>query len=153
MNPQPDNSDVIARGERVLLRIQVLMLAFGAVVAVIALTLHRADWAKGLLCGAALAWLNFRWLQSGIRGLFESAMARAKAVPEGVAAPVSGPNSVTSGMLRAFSLLFRYALMGLGVYVIFIYLHVPLVSIGLGLCALVAAILVASVWEALQPES
>lgn len=153
MNPQPDNSDVIARGERVLLRIQVLMLAFGAVVAVIALTLHRADWAKGLLCGAALAWLNFRWLQSGIRGLFESAMARAKAVPEGVAAPVSGPNSVTSGMPRAFSLLFRYALMGLGVYVIFIYLHVPLVSIGLGLCALVAAILVASVWEALQPES
>jgi hypothetical protein len=153
MNPQADNSDVGAHGERVLRRIQLLTLGFGAVVAAVALALHRADWAKGLLCGAALAWLNFRWLQSGIRGLFESALAQAKAVPEGSDPPASGSNSVTSGMLRAFSLLFRYALVGLGVYVIFIYLHVPLVSIGLGLCALVAAIVAASVWEALQPES
>jgi hypothetical protein len=45
---------------------------------------------------------------------------------------------------------FRYALIGLSVYVIFEYLHVPLVSIVLGLCALAAAIIVASVWEVLQ---
>jgi hypothetical protein len=53
----------------------------------------------------------------------------------------------------SFLLLFRYALVALGVYVIFMYLHVPLISIGLGLCALVAAIMAASVWEVLQPES
>jgi hypothetical protein len=153
MNPQTDNSDVTAHGERVLWRIQLLTLGFGSVVAAVALALHRVDWAKGLLCGAALGWLNFRWLQSGIRGLFESALACARANPDGAETPVSGSNSAVSGMLRAFSLLFRYALVGAGVYVIFAYLHVPLVSIGLGLCALVAAIMAASVWEALQPES
>jgi hypothetical protein len=50
-------------------------------------------------------------------------------------------------------LVFRYALVAAGVYVIFIYLHVPLISVGLGLCALVAAIMAASVWEVLRPES
>jgi hypothetical protein len=50
-------------------------------------------------------------------------------------------------------MLFRYALVALGVYVIFIYLDFPLVSIGLGLCAFVAAIITASVWEALKPAA
>ena len=153
MNLQPDTSDVTAPGERVLRRIQLLTLAFGAAVAIVALALHRVDWAKGLFCGAVIGWLNFRWLQSGIRGMFEAAIAKANVLPEGAEPPVSGPNSAISGMLRAFSLLFRYALVAAGVYVIFIYLHVPLISIGLGLCALVAAILAASVWEALQPET
>jgi hypothetical protein len=51
------------------------------------------------------------------------------------------------------AMVFRYALVAAGVYVIFVYLHVPLISIGLGLCALVAAIMAASVWEVLKPES
>jgi len=153
MNPQSENPNVTIHGEHVLRRIQWLTLAFGAAVALVALLLQRLDWAKGLLCGAILGWLNFRWLQSGMRGIFESALAQAKAVPEGAEAPASSSNSVTSGMIRAFSLLFRYALVALAVYVIFIYLHVPLVSIGLGLCALVAAIITASVWEPLRPET
>lgn len=153
MKPRSENSNVSAHGERVLKRIQWLTLGFGAAVAIVAYVLQRADWAEGLLAGAILSWLNFRWLQSGIRGIFESAMAQAQAVPEGSERPVSSSNSVTSGMLRAFSLLFRYGLVALAVYVIFIYLHVPLVSIGLGLCALVAAIITASVWEALRPET
>jgi hypothetical protein len=153
MNPQSANSDAMAHGEQVLRRIQWLTLGFGLCGAALAAGLHRMDWAKGLIAGAMLGWLNFRWLQSGIRGIFEAAIAQAKAVPEGAQPPVSNSNSAVSGMLRAFSLLFRYALVAIGVYVIFIYLHVPLVSIGLGLCALVAAIIAASVWEALQPES
>src|SRR5437899_978761 len=47
--------------------------------------------------------------------------------------------------------LFRYVLLGFAVYVIFNYLHVPLVSIVLGLCAFAAATITASVWEILQP--
>src|SRR5215813_12152907 len=153
MNPQSENSNVGAHGESVLRRIQWLTLAYGAVVATVAVALHRTDWAKGLLCGALLGWLNFRWLQSGMRGIFQTALAQAKAMPEGGESPASSSKSATSGMIRAFSLLFRYALVALAVYVIFIYLHVPLVSIGLGLCALVAAIITASVWEALRPET
>ena len=140
----------MAPGERVLRRIQWLTVGFGLGSSAAAVALHRTDWAKGLLCGSLLGWLNFRWLQSGIRGIFETALAQARAVPEGAEPHASNSNSATSGMLRAFSLLFRYALVAVAVYVIFIYLHVPLVSIGLGLCALVAAIVAASVWEALQ---
>ena len=140
-------------GEHVIRRIQWLTVEFGIASAVAALILHRIDWAEGLFAGAALGWLNFRWLQSGIRGVFESALAQAKAVPEGGEPPASSANSATSGLLRAFSMLFRYAFIALCVYVIFVYLHVPLMSIGLGLCALVAAIITASVWEALRPPA
>jgi hypothetical protein len=56
-----------------------------------------------------------------------------------------------SAMPTYLLLAFRYVLLGLGVYVIFVYLHVPLVSIGLGLCALGAATIAASVWEVLIP--
>jgi hypothetical protein len=153
MIPQPDKLEAMAHGEHVLRRIQWLTLGFGLCSAAAAAGLHRVDWAKGLLCGAALGWLNFRWLQSGIRGIFEAALAQANATSEGGEPAVSSSNSATLGVLRAFTLLFRYALVGLCVYVIFIYLHVPLVSIGLGLCALVAAIVTASVWEAMQPET
>lgn len=66
---------------------------------------------------------------------------------------VGGAKSKALTVVTYFALLFRYALVGLGVYVIFTCLHVPLVSIGLGLCALVAAIMTASVWETLKPES
>ena len=47
--------------------------------------------------------------------------------------------------------LFRYGLLGLTVYVIFILLHVPLGSMIVGFCALAAAAIVASVWEILSP--
>ncbi|GEM_PF-415869 len=157
MNSQPENANVTAHGEHVLRRIQWLTLAYGAAVATAAVALHRTNWAKGLLCGAVLAWLNFRWLRTGIRGIFDTALAQAKVqertIPEGGEPSASSSNSATSGMLRAFSLLLRYALVALAVYAIFIYLHVPLVSIGLGLCALIAAIITASVWEALRPET
>jgi len=146
-------SDSTIPGEHVVRRIQWLTVGFGLTSAAAAIALHRFDWAKGLFSGAVLGWVNFRWLQGGIRGIFETALSQANASLERGETPASGANSVTSGMIRAFGMLFRYALVALGVYVIFIYLHVPLVSIGLGLCALVAAIITASVWEALRPPA
>jgi small-conductance mechanosensitive channel len=50
-----------------------------------------------------------------------------------------------------FAALFRYGLLALTVYVIFIYLHVPLGSMVVGLCALAVATMAASVWEILRP--
>ena len=46
----------------------------------------------------------------------------------------------------------RYGLLAIAVYAIFEYLHVPLSSLVLGLCALGAATTAASVWEILVPE-
>jgi hypothetical protein len=140
-------------GERLLRRIAGLTLGFGFAAAALAVALRRPDWAKGLAGGALLGWLNFRWLSRGIRAMMLRASAQASVaseVPEGATAPAP---SADSPLGTYFMLVFRYALVAAGVYVIFIYLHVPLISVGLGLCALVAAIMAASVWEVLRPES
>jgi hypothetical protein len=138
--------------EQVLYRIAALTLGFGFAGAVLALALHRSDWAIGVVSGALLGWLNFRWLRRGIRAMVITAMAQAE-----VQAPstheethVNNPKSKVSVVATYVTLIFRYALVAFGVYVIFMYLHVPLVSIGLGLCALIAAIMTASVWEVLK---
>jgi hypothetical protein len=145
-------------GEQVLNRIAVLTLSVGFAAAALALALHRPDWAKGLAGGAVLGWLNFRWLRRGIRAMVNSAMAQLSQ-SEGQDAvagtetgtPATGAKSPVSQLGTFVALIFRYALVACGAYVIFIYLHVPLVSIGLGLCALIAAIMAASVWEIVRP--
>jgi hypothetical protein len=86
-----------------------------------------------------LAWLNFRWLKRAV-----DALVAASAAQEGN----EKPKVPLSTYLAA---LFRYGLLGLTVYVIFICLHVPLGSMVLGLCALAPAALAASVWEILHP--
>ena len=131
-------------------RIAALTLGFGFTSAAMAMVIHRPDWAKGLAGGAILGWLNFRWLRRGIRTMVNTAMAKAQAPSSESAPQVNGARLKVSVVTTYLALLFRYALVALGAYVIFICLHVPLVSIGLGLCALVAAIMTASVWEVVK---
>lgn len=138
-------------GEQVLRRITALTLGFGLAAAMAALALRRMDWAKGLAGGAVLAWLNFRWLSRGIRALVDAALAQARDSTSDAESAKTDAKSSAYPVVTYLTLVFRYALVGLGVYVIFIYLHVPLISIGLGLCAFVAAILTASVWEIVRP--
>jgi len=97
-------------------------------------------WAAGLAVGAALAWLNFRWLKRGLDALVEVATAQ-----EGTAKP-------RIPIATWFQLMFRYGLIAICVYVIFKVLKVPLVSMVLGLCALGAATIAVSVYEILRPE-
>jgi ATP synthase I chain len=125
-------------GERTIRRVACLTPVFGITASLIASFLHRWDWAEGLILGAGLGWLNFHWLKRGVEAILSAAAAEAG---------VEKRRGTAAGYLAAA---FRYALIGFSVYVIFKYLHVPLVSIVLGLCALAAAILVASVWEVLQ---
>jgi hypothetical protein len=155
---QLHKSEADLPGEQVLRRIAVLTLSVGFAAAAVALALHRPDWAKGLAGGAVLGWLNFRWLRRGIWALVTSAMAQASQSQgqhrvEGTEAgtPATGAKSHASQPGTFIALTFRYVLVACGVYAIFMYLHVPLVSIGLGLCALIAAIMAASVWEIVKP--
>ena len=97
-------------------------------------------WAAGLLIGAVLAWLNFRWLRKGLDALVAASAAQA-----GAAKP-----RVPLGAY--FSAVFRYALIALIVYVIFKVLRVPLASMVVGMCALAAAAIAASVYEVLHAE-
>ena len=123
-------------GTRVLRNIGNFTLVIGALAGILSLAVHRADWAKGVLLGSALAWLNFRWIKRGV-GVMLSAPAELE--------------NKRSGSAVALLLVLRYVLLGAAIYVIFNYIHVPLLSIAVGLCALGAATIAASVWEILSP--
>ena len=125
-------------GERTVRRIVYLTPTFGILAAVAAAIAQRWDWAEGLLFGTALGWLNFRWLKRGLEAFTRAAASAA-------------PQAKRSGSGATYlAAVFRYVLIGLAVYVIFTYLHVPLLSIASGLCALAVATIAASVWEIVQ---
>jgi ATP synthase I chain len=127
---------VAARTER---RISWLTLVLGGAAAILVAILRRSAWAEGLAIGTALAWLNFRWLKRGLDALVEVSTAQ-----EGFAKP-----RIPVGTW--FRLMFRYGLIAFCVYVIFEVLKVPLASMVVGLCALGAATITASVYEILRP--
>lgn len=128
-------------GERTVRRIAWLIPAFGVSAGLVAAFLRRWDWTEGLVLGSGLAWLNFRWLKRGLEAFTSAAAARGST--EKRRAPAA----------TYLTAVFRYALIGIAVYVIFNYLNVSLVSIVLGLCTLAVATIVASVWEILQSAS
>jgi small-conductance mechanosensitive channel len=120
-------------------RIAWLTLAIGAGAALATGLSYRWIWAAGLLIGAVLAWLNFRWLRRGMDALVEAANAQAGATKTHV--PIG----------TYFRALFRYGLIAISVYAIFKLLGIPLVSMVLGLLALGAAAIAASVYEVWHP--
>jgi hypothetical protein len=120
-------------------RISRLTLLIGFVAALLVALLRDRLWGAGLAIGAALAWLNFRWLRRGLDALVVASTAQA------------GKEKPAVPLLTYFAMFFRYGLIGLAVYVIFEYLRVPLVSMVVGLCALGAATIAASVYEILHP--
>jgi hypothetical protein len=135
LTTDPDSATALAT-ER---RIAWLTLAIGAVAALAAGLSYRWIWAAGLLIGAILAWLNFRWLRRGMDALVEAANAQAGATKTRV--PIG----------TYFRALFRYGLIAFIVYVIFKFLGIPLVSMVLGLLALGAAAITASMYEVWHP--
>jgi hypothetical protein len=100
---------------------------------------RRWEWAAGFAMGNALAWLNFRLLRRGVEAFV-------------AAATLSGDAQSRKPVPTYVGAVFRYGLIGLSVYAIFKYLHVPLASLVAGLCALGAATMAASVWALVNPE-
>jgi ATP synthase I chain len=117
-----------------------LTLMFGIAAGVVAGLRYRWDWGIGVMTGAGLAWLNFRWLKQGLDALTQAIAAQG----------VQSKGAVPVGAY--FKALFRYALIALIVYVTFKYLKVPVLSMVLGLCALGAATLAVSVHEIFRPQ-
>jgi len=120
-------------------RISWLTLLIGFLAALLVALLSNRLWGLGLAIGAVLAWLNFRWLRRGLDALLVASTAQA------------GKEKPVVPLLTYFAMAFRYGLIALAVYVIFIYLRVPLVSMVVGLCALGAAAIAASVYEIWHP--
>ena len=138
--PNPANSAKLDAGLRTERRIAWLTLVFGAAATAAAVFAGSRLWAAGLLIGAVLAWLNFRWLRRGLDALVAASAAQA-----GAAKP-----RVPLGTY--FVAVFRYGLIALVVYVIFKILQVPLASMVVGMCALAAAAIAASVYELFQSK-
>jgi ATP synthase I chain len=120
-------------------RIPWLTLAIGfAAAAVVAVIYRDYNFAVGLALGTLLGWLNFRLLRRGVAAVIASA--------------TTSPESSSRPRAPVVAAVFRYGLIGLSVYVIFEYLHVPLVSLAAGLCAAGVATIAASIWATLYPE-
>jgi ATP synthase I chain len=115
-----------------------LTLILGAAAALPVGYFHGWRWGTGILIGALLAWLNFRWLQRGLDAL--AASATAQATQSKVEVPFG----------TYFWAAFRYLLIAVAVYVIFELLHVPVLSMIFGLCALGAATIAVSIHEILH---
>ena len=135
----PGDAAGSAAGAATEKRIAWLTLVIGATAAIVTGISYRWIWAAGLLIGSVLAYLNFRWLARGMDALVAASTAQAGAAKTRV--PVG----------TYFRALFRYGLIAVSVYVIFKVLSIPLVSMVLGLLALGAAAVAASVYEVWHP--
>lgn len=122
-----DDEQFYAAAER---RIEYLTLAVGAAGAAAALAFAGSRFALGVSVGAALSWVNYRWMRQGIH-----ALARISIVQAGAAQP-----RVSKSVYAKF--LGRYALMMIGAYAILRSFSLPAVSLVAGLFAVVAAVLV-----------
>ena len=122
-------------------RIAWLTLLFGFTAALVIALLRQPAWSEGVAIGTVLAWLNFRWLKRALDALVVASTAQ------------EGREKPKVPVTTYLAALFRYGLLGLIVYAIFMFLHVPLGSMIVGFCALAAATIAASVWEILHPVS
>jgi small-conductance mechanosensitive channel len=116
-----------------------LTIILGAVVATAVGFLYSWIWGAGILIGAVLSWVSFRWLKQGVEALALAATAQAR--QENVRVPVG----------TYFKAVFRYGLIALGIYVIFKCFNVPILSMIVGLFALGAAATLAGLYEILRP--
>ena len=119
-------------------RIARLTLLLGAIAAAGACFVFPMRVGAGVLIGALLAWINFRWLKSALDTVTRAATAQSEASKARV--PLGS----------VFGLIGRYLLLAVSVYVIFIFLGIPILSMLVGLCALGAATIGASLYEVFQ---
>lgn len=121
--------------EAVERRIERLTLAIGAAGGAYAAS--RWGWRSGVgfAAGALLSWLNFRWLEQGIGGLFRAAVPRAG----------SEPYRVSRWIYASF-----FARMALLVGAVYVILRVPWFpgrAVLVGLFSLIAAVILEVTYE------
>jgi hypothetical protein len=116
-------------------RIEWMTLAFGLAGAVFVLLRWGGRPAAGVALGAALAWLNFRWLKQGVSALVKVSTAQANA--EHARVPVNI-------YVKFFG---RFALLLVVVYVILSRSWMPVAAVLGGLFAVVAAVMIELMWE------
>jgi len=111
-------------------RIEYLTVAIG-VIASVAVAIHwGAKSGAGLAVGAALSWINYRWMKQGVNALAK--LSTAQAGEEKARVPVS----------VYFKFIGRYALLIVAAYVILRGFSLPAASVLAGFFVVVAAVIV-----------
>jgi small-conductance mechanosensitive channel len=119
-------------------RIARLTLLLGGIASAGACFLFSVRVGAGVLVGALLAWVNFRWLKNALDAVARVSTAQAE------------PSKARVPLGSMFGLIGRYFLIAVSVCVIFIFFRIPVLSMLVGLCALGAATIGASLYEVFQ---
>jgi ATP synthase I chain len=120
---------------RVQRRIAALTLCIGAIAAAIVALTVTWRWGIGILIGAALALINFLWLEQGLGAISKLAQAQHGAPKPRISLWV---------WIKVFS---RYGLIAILLYTAWVLVHIPVVSMLTGLCALGAAVMAEGIYE------
>jgi hypothetical protein len=121
--------------ERVQWRIAWLTLGIGVIAACVVALAGFGRWGIGILLGAVLAWVNFRWFEQAIGAVARVASAQAGAPRPRVSMWI---------WVKFFG---RYGLIAVLLYTAWAIFRIPVVSMLAGLCALGAAVTAESVYE------
>src|SRR5258708_2113392 len=122
-------------------RIAQLTLVIGVAASAGAAYFFLTRMGAGILVGSVAAWISFRWLETALDALMQISTAKSD----------SARASVPFSSILKFA--GRYALIGAVVCVTFFVFDIPVVSILLGLCALGAATILATLYEILHHAS
>lgn len=122
-------------GQTAQRRVEFLTLGLGAVAGIVAWI--RLGWpeAAGLVLGAFVAWVNFRWLRRLVGWIAKSATAH----------PGQDPPRMPASVI--WQMLGRYALLGVVLYVMLLRFYWPALAFLCGLFALGAAVLLELIGE------
>lgn len=121
-------------------RIEALIALIGAAAAAGAWIGWGRRAALGTAVGAALCWLNFRWLRQGAGGVIKLGLAQA------------GSENVRVPRTTHLKFIGRLGLLVVAVYAILVWLRLPAVAVLCGLTAVVPAILFGAGYEALRGQ-
>jgi hypothetical protein len=119
-------------------RIEAFIAVIGAAATVGAAVGWGKRAAEGTAVGAALCWLNFRWLRQGADGVIKLGLAQA------------GSEAVRVPRKTHAKFLGRLGLLLVAVYVILVWLRLPAVAVVCGLTAVFPAVLCGVGYEALR---
>jgi predicted phage tail protein len=137
-------------GSATLRRIEWLTLMMGGLGA--AWAAWRWGWrgALGLVLGALLSWLNFRWLKGSVQAFGAAALAQSETEAQSQSGPPAAVKTAPVPRNAYFKFFGRFALLLGAVYVILTRTWFPAISVLAGLFASAAGVVVGLVWEMLS---